>query len=173
MGRLSARHVEAANVMAITRGGYHWTKKSAGSSPRRASSATMILDGEAVVLDGQGRSHFGLLQRAVGRHPSRHDAAEIIFFAFVLPYLSRDDATCRTTATARNRSYLGGLARSASRRKCTPTASRSSASRANTGSKGSSQAGGRALSIGAPAGASEDQMRASRHLVIVGYGARQ
>ncbi len=131
------------------------------SSGRRALRVRPC--GEAVVLDDQGPTS-ACFSAAVGRHPSLHDAAEIIFFAFVLPYLSRYDATCRTTATAQNRSSLAGLARSASGRKCTLTAPICSASRANTGTKGSSQAGGPALSIGALAGASEDQMRASRHL---------
>lgn len=123
------------------------------SSGRRALRVRPC--GEAVVLDDQGPTS-ACFSAAVGRHPSLHDAAEIIFFAFVVPHLSRDDATCRTTATAHNRSSLAGLARSASARKCTLTAPSSSASRANTGTKGSSQAGGPALSIGALAGASED-----------------
>jgi bifunctional non-homologous end joining protein LigD len=86
------------------------------SSGRRASRVRPC--GEAVVLDDQGPTS-ACFSAAVGRHPSLHDAAEIIFFAFVVPHLSRDDATCRTTATAHNRSSLAGLARSASARKCT------------------------------------------------------
>ncbi|KSV66132.1 hypothetical protein N185_32730 [Sinorhizobium sp. GW3] len=41
------------------------------------------------MLDQQGRSYFGLLQRAVGKKPSLHDAGEIIFCAFDLFYLSK------------------------------------------------------------------------------------
>ncbi|MCY1360064.1 DNA ligase [compost metagenome] len=51
----------------------------------------MIIDGEAVVLDEHGRSDFGLLQRAIGKKPSLHDAGEIVFYAFDLLYLDGRD----------------------------------------------------------------------------------
>jgi len=80
-------------VRAITRGGYDWSTKfgSIVAEARELGHATMIIDGEAVVLDDHGRSDFGLLQRAVGRRPSSHDTAEIIFFAFDLLYLDGQD----------------------------------------------------------------------------------
>jgi hypothetical protein len=148
VARLSPHHAEAGNVRAIPRGGHDDEKFG---SPSLASTA--MWRGGCSRRPGPTSACFSA---AVGRHPSLHDAAEIIFFAFVVPHLSRDDATCRTTATAHSRSSLAGLARSASARKCTLTAPSSSASRANTGTKGSSQPGGPALSIGALAGASED-----------------
>ncbi|MBD9509974.1 ATP-dependent DNA ligase [Ensifer sp. ENS10] len=88
-----AVHVEPGEVRAITRGGYDWSKKfgSIVAEARELGHSSMILDGEAVVLDDQGRSDFGLLQRAVGRRPSLHDAAEILFFAFDLLYLDGQD----------------------------------------------------------------------------------
>jgi len=88
-----AVHVEPGEVRAITRGGYDWTRKFAliVAEARQLGHASMILDGEAVVLDDQGRSDFGLLQRAVGKKPSLHDAGEIIFFAFDLLYLDGHD----------------------------------------------------------------------------------
>jgi len=88
-----AVHVEPGEVRAITRGGYDWTKKFGliVSEARELGHASMILDGEAVVLDDQGRSDFGLLQRAVGKRPSLHDANEIIFYAFDLLYLDGHD----------------------------------------------------------------------------------
>nr|WP_250808074.1 non-homologous end-joining DNA ligase [Ensifer adhaerens] len=88
-----AVHVEPGEVRAITRGGYDWSKKfgSIVAEARQLGHTTMIIDGEAVVLDDQGRSDFGLLQRAVGRRPSLHDAAEIIFYAFDLLYLDGQD----------------------------------------------------------------------------------
>ncbi|AII27824.1 non-homologous end-joining DNA ligase (endogenous virus) [Sinorhizobium phage phiLM21] len=88
-----AVHVEPGEVRAITRGGYDWTKKFGliVAEARELGHASMILDGEAVVLDEQGRSDFGLLQRAVGRRPSLHDAGEIIFYAFDLLYLDGQD----------------------------------------------------------------------------------
>lgn len=88
-----AVHVEPGEVRAVTRGGYDWTKKFGliVAEARGLGHASMILDGEAVVLDDQGRSDFGLLQRAVGKKPSLHDAAEIIFYAFDLLYLDGQD----------------------------------------------------------------------------------
>lgn len=88
-----AVHVEPGGVRAVTRGGYDWTTKfgSIVAEARELGHASMILDGEAVVLDDQGRSDFGLLQRAVGRRPSLHDAGEIIFYAFDLLYLDGQD----------------------------------------------------------------------------------
>ncbi|UTV37662.1 non-homologous end-joining DNA ligase [Ensifer adhaerens] len=88
-----AVHVEPGGVRAITRGGYDWTKKFGliVAEARELGHETMIIDGEAVVLDDQGRSDFGLLQRAVGRRPSLHDAGEIIFYAFDLLYLDGQD----------------------------------------------------------------------------------
>ncbi|WP_457578981.1 non-homologous end-joining DNA ligase [Ensifer adhaerens] len=88
-----AVHVELGEVRAITRGGYDWSKKfgSIVAEAREFGHATMIIDGEAVVLDEQGRSDFGLLQRAIGKKPSLRDAGEIIFYAFDLLYLDGQD----------------------------------------------------------------------------------
>lgn len=86
-------YVEPGGVRAITRGGYDWTKKfgSIVAEARQLGHASMILDGEAVVVDDRGRSDFGLLQRAIGKRPSLHDAGEIIFYAFDLLYLDGHD----------------------------------------------------------------------------------
>ncbi|MBD9621909.1 ATP-dependent DNA ligase [Ensifer sp. ENS06] len=88
-----AVHVDASEARAITRGGYDWTKKfrSIVDEARELGHVSMVIDGEAVVLDDQGRSDFGLLQRAVGKRPSAHDANEIIFYAFDLLYLDGRD----------------------------------------------------------------------------------
>ncbi|MEI3853581.1 non-homologous end-joining DNA ligase [Ensifer sp. CCNWLY38] len=88
-----AVHVEPGEVRAITRGGYDWTNKFGGivGEARELGHASMIIDGEAVVLDDQGRSDFGLLQRAVGKKPSLHEPSEIIFYAFDLLYLDGRD----------------------------------------------------------------------------------
>lgn len=85
--------VAPGEVRAITRGGYDWTRKfgAIATAARELGHSTMILDGEAVVLDDQGRSDFGLLQRALGKKPSLHDASEIIFYAFDLLYLDGHD----------------------------------------------------------------------------------
>lgn len=88
-----AVHIEPGEVRAITRGGYDWTRRFGPivAEARQLGHASMILDGEAVVLDEQGRSDFGLLQRAVGKRPSLHDTSEIIFYAFDLLYLDGHD----------------------------------------------------------------------------------
>lgn len=51
----------------------------------------MILDGEAVVLDEQGRSDFGALQQALGGRGGKRSADEAIFFAFDVIYLDGYD----------------------------------------------------------------------------------
>ncbi|MEJ6850708.1 non-homologous end-joining DNA ligase [Sinorhizobium fredii] len=88
-----AVHVEPGRVRVITRGGYDWTDRfaSIATEARQLGHDTLILDGEAVVLDDKGRSDFGLLQRALGRKPSLHDPREILFFAFDLLYLDGRD----------------------------------------------------------------------------------
>ncbi len=88
-----AVHVEPGRVRIITRGGHDWTDRFASISTeaRQLGHETMILDGEAVVLDDKGRSDFGLLQRALGKKPSLHDPREILYFAFDLLYLDERD----------------------------------------------------------------------------------
>ncbi len=88
-----AVHVEPGRVRVITRGGYDWTRRFAAiaAEARQLGHESMILDGEAVVLDEKGRSDFGALQRALGRKPSLHDPREILFFVFDLLYLDGHD----------------------------------------------------------------------------------
>jgi len=89
-----AIHVELNGIRIITRGGHNWTNNfpSIAAAARDFSPRTMILDGEAVVLDGQGRSDFGALQKAVGRNGAR-SSSEAIFYAFDLLYLDGQDLT--------------------------------------------------------------------------------
>lgn len=86
-------HIEREKVRILTRGGNDWTKKfpTIAEEAGRLGLGTAILDGEAVVLDEQGRSDFGMLQRALGRRPASHEAGEIICFAFDLLYLNGRD----------------------------------------------------------------------------------
>ena len=51
------------------------------------------MDGEAVVLDKQGRSDFGALQKALGGRGGKRSASEAIFIAFDLLYLDGHDLT--------------------------------------------------------------------------------
>jgi len=87
-----AIHVEPTQVRVITRGGHDWTHRF--PSIAQAASwlgGTMILDGEAVVLDEQGRSDFGALQQALGGRGGKRSADEAIFFAFDVVYLDGHD----------------------------------------------------------------------------------
>lgn len=88
-----AVHVEPGRVRVITRGGYDWTQRFPAIAEEACELGhdTMIIDGEAVVLDEHGRSDFGALQWALGKRPSLQDNREIIFFAFDLLYIDGHD----------------------------------------------------------------------------------
>ncbi|PDT34001.1 MULTISPECIES: non-homologous end-joining DNA ligase [Sinorhizobium] len=88
-----AVHIEPSRVRIITRGGYDWTDRfpSIAAEARLLGLKTAILDGEAVVLDGHGRSDFGMLQRALGRLPTTQGPGEIILYTFDLLYLDGCD----------------------------------------------------------------------------------
>lgn len=51
----------------------------------------MILDGEAVVLDEDGRSNFGALPQALGTGGGKRNAGEAMFLAFDLLYFDGHD----------------------------------------------------------------------------------
>lgn len=90
-----AVHVEGAKVRIITRGGHDWTHRfpAIAAAAKDLGAATLILDGEAVVLDGEGRSDFGALQKALGGRSGKRPAGEAIFYAFDLLYLDGHDLT--------------------------------------------------------------------------------
>ena len=84
MGRLSP--CRAKGVRIITRGGHDWTDRfpAIAKAAKKLDVATAILDGEAVVLDEQGRSDFGLLQQSLGDRGGKRISTEVIFMAFDL-----------------------------------------------------------------------------------------
>ncbi|WP_234842220.1 non-homologous end-joining DNA ligase [Sinorhizobium meliloti] len=88
-----AVHLEPGRVKILTRGGYGWTERfpTIADDARRLAVKTAILDGEAVVLDDQGQSDFGMLQRALGRLPSAVESGAIVCYAFDLLYLNGRD----------------------------------------------------------------------------------
>lgn len=90
-----AVHVEPTAVRILTRGGHDWTTRFSGIAlaAKELGAATMILDGEAVVLDDQGRSDFGALQNALGGRGGKRNAAAAIFYVFDLLYLDGHDIT--------------------------------------------------------------------------------
>ncbi len=90
-----AVHIETNGVRIITRGGHDWTHRFPGieAAARRFMPNTMILDGEAVVLNEQGIPDFGRLQNSLGGRGGKLPAGNAILFAFDLLYLGGHDLT--------------------------------------------------------------------------------
>lgn len=90
-----AVHKDPSGVKILTRGGHDWTHRfpAIAAAVSALPNATLILDGEAVVLDDQGKSDFGLLQQALGGRGGKRRADEAIFYAFDLLYLDEHDLT--------------------------------------------------------------------------------
>ncbi len=90
-----AVHVELRGVRILTRGGHDWTHRfpAIAEAARTLGPATMIIDGEAVVLDAEGRSDFGLLQKSLGASGSKagNRASHAMLYAFDLLYLDGHD----------------------------------------------------------------------------------
>lgn len=60
---------------------------------RTLGPATMILDGEAVVLDDQGRSDFNALQKSLGGRGGKLVSNRAVLYAFDVLYLDGHDLT--------------------------------------------------------------------------------
>lgn len=90
-----AVHIEPTGVRIITRGGHDWTHRfpAIAAAARQLNVQTAILDGEAVVLEGDGRSDFGALQRSLGGRGGKRISTESILMAFDLLYLDGHDLT--------------------------------------------------------------------------------
>ncbi len=97
-----AIHVEPRHVRIITRGGHDWTHRfpAIAASAKELGVSTAILDGEAVVLNEEGRSDFGALQRSLGGRGGKRASTESILFAFDLLYFDGHDLT-RTELSVR------------------------------------------------------------------------
>ncbi|ARM89531.1 ATP-dependent DNA ligase protein [Rhizobium sp. CIAT894] len=104
-----AIHIEPSGVRILTRGGHDWTERFPAilAEARRLSVSTAILDGEAVVLDAQGRSDFGMLQQSLGGRGGKRLSRDAIFMAFDLLYFDGHDLT--GTELASRRHLLEGL----------------------------------------------------------------
>jgi bifunctional non-homologous end joining protein LigD len=93
-GYRMAVHVEPNRVRALSRNNIDWTDRvPAIVSEARKIAGTMILDGEAVILDEQGRSDFSKLQSAFGGRGGKRASGEVILYAFDLLYLDGHDLT--------------------------------------------------------------------------------
>ncbi len=81
------------DVTIITRGGHDWTDRfpTIVEAAKALPVGTVILDGEAVVLDEVGRSDFSALQQALGGRSGKRHASEAIFIAFDCLYLDGHD----------------------------------------------------------------------------------
>ncbi|MBB5261789.1 bifunctional non-homologous end joining protein LigD [Rhizobium leguminosarum] len=90
--RLSV-HVEPTRIRILTRGGHDWTDRfpAIKQAALWLPVGTAILDGEAVVLDQQGRSDFGLLQQSLGGRGGKKSSSDAIFMAFDLLYFDGHD----------------------------------------------------------------------------------
>lgn len=90
-------------VRILTKGGFDWTNRfpSIAAAAGKLAVDSCILDGEAVVLDEQGRSDFQALQAAVPRQ-GRDGAPAIHFYAFDLLYLDGVDYRGKPLAERRH-----------------------------------------------------------------------
>ncbi|MGO8093251.1 non-homologous end-joining DNA ligase [Rhizobium leguminosarum] len=90
--RLSV-HIEPTGIRILTRGGHDWTHRfpAIKQAAMWLPVGTAILDGEAVVLDEQGRSDFGLLQQSLGGRGGKAMSSDAIFMAFDLLYFDGHD----------------------------------------------------------------------------------
>lgn len=88
-----AVHIELGRVRILTRGGHDWTHRfpTIAAAAEKLPVATAIIDGEAVVLDEQGRSDFGLLQKSLGGASGSAKSSDAIFVAFDLLYFDGHD----------------------------------------------------------------------------------
>lgn len=86
-----AVHIGPKAVRIITRDGHDWTDRfpAIAATAKELNVGTAILDGEAVVLDAQGRSDFGALQRSLGA--GKKPSGEAILCAFDLLYFDGHD----------------------------------------------------------------------------------
>ncbi|TAY91879.1 non-homologous end-joining DNA ligase [Rhizobium ruizarguesonis] len=90
--RLSV-HIEPTGIRILTRGGHDWTDRfpAIKQAALWLPVGTAILDGEAVVLDEQGRSDFSLLQQSLGGRGGKKSSSDAIFMAFDLLYFDGHD----------------------------------------------------------------------------------
>ncbi|MBX5132413.1 ATP-dependent DNA ligase [Rhizobium lentis] len=90
-----AVHIGPQRIRILTRGGHDWTHRfpEIAEAARALGPATMIIDGEAVVLDAEDRPDFGLLQQSLGASGKQagNRASNAILYAFDLIYLDGHD----------------------------------------------------------------------------------
>ncbi|TAX37056.1 non-homologous end-joining DNA ligase [Rhizobium leguminosarum] len=107
--RLSV-HIEPTGIRILTRSGHDWTHRfpAIQQAALWLPVGSAILDGEAVVLDEQGRSDFGLLQQSLGGRGGKKRSSDAIFMAFDLLYFDGHDL--RNSELSMRRHLLNDLA---------------------------------------------------------------
>jgi len=88
-----AVHLNNGHVRILTRGGHDWTHRfpAIEAAARRLGVGSAILDGEAVVLDEEGRSDFGRLQNSLGGRGGKLNSGASVLYAFDLLYFDGHD----------------------------------------------------------------------------------
>ncbi|GAU84707.1 non-homologous end-joining DNA ligase [Bosea sp. BIWAKO-01] len=88
-----AIHIQPGKVRILTRGGHDCTNRfpTVAEATKVLRVYSAILDGEAVVLDEQGRSDFSALQNALGGRGGTRNAHLAVMFAFDILYLNGQD----------------------------------------------------------------------------------
>lgn len=87
-------HVDnSGQVHILTRGGHDWTHRfpDIASAALDLDATSIVLDGEAVVLDERGASSFSLLQQDLGGRGGKRVATAALFYAFDALYLNGVD----------------------------------------------------------------------------------
>lgn len=99
-----AIHIEPKGARIVTRGGHDWTHRfpEIAEAAKNLGVGSAILDGEAVVLNKQGHSDFGVLQRSLGGRGGKRASTEAVFFAFDLLYFDGHDLTKTELAVRRH-----------------------------------------------------------------------
>ncbi len=98
-------HARGGGVSLRTRGGLDWTHRfpALDDALKGLVAESAVLDGEAVALDGEGRSHFQLLQNALSE--KRTDA--VVYYVFDL--LELDGRDLREEPLSDRKAALKGL----------------------------------------------------------------
>ncbi|KRB58448.1 ATP-dependent DNA ligase [Rhizobium sp. Root708] len=88
-----AVHLQNKQVRILTRGGHDWTHRFPAivGAAKRLGVGSAILDGEAVVLDEQGRSDFSALQQSLGGRGGKLNSGASVMYAFDLLYFDGHD----------------------------------------------------------------------------------
>ncbi|MBB3314646.1 bifunctional non-homologous end joining protein LigD [Rhizobium sp. BK181] len=104
-----AVHLDHGRVRIITRGGHDWTDRfpAIADAARKLGVGMAIIDGEAVVLDEQGRSDFSALQQSLGGRGGKKTSVSSILMAFDLLYF--DGHSLLNTELSARRHLLEGI----------------------------------------------------------------